>query len=86
MDNVEDNLILLNNFMIEILYKDNYFNENEFNNITTINNNCKVDINIDCPTNISMKKEIQRYIYFFLLEFIKLILSNKNENTDEINV
>lgn len=86
MDNVEDNLILLNNFIIEILYKDNYFNENEFNNITTINNNCKVDINIDCPTNISMKKEIQRYIYFFLLEFIKLILSNKNENTDEINV
>ena len=77
MDNVEDNLILLNNFIIEILYKDNYFNENEFNNITTINNNCKVDINIDCPTNISMKKEIQRYIYFFLLEFIKLILSNK---------
>lgn len=86
MDNVEDNLILLNNFIIEILYKDNYFSENEFNNITTINNNCKVDINIDCPTNISMKKEIQRYIYFFLLEFIKLILSNKNENTDEINV
>ena len=86
MENVEDNLILLNNFIIEILYKDNYFNENEFNNITTINNNCKVDINIDCPTNISMKKEIQRYIYFFLLEFIKLILSNKNENTDEINV
>ena len=86
MDNVEDNLILLNNFIIEILYKDNYFNENEFNNITTINNNCKVDINIDCPTNISMNKEIQRYIYFFLLEFIKLILSNKNENTDEINV
>lgn len=86
MDNVEDNLILLNNFIIEILYKDNYFNENEFNNITTINNNCKVNRVIDCPTNISMKKEIQRYIYFFLLEFIKLILSNKNENTDEINV
>ena len=86
MDNVEDNLILLNNFIIEILYKDNYFSENEFNNITTINNNCKVNRDIDCPTNISMKKEIQRYIYFFLLEFIKLILSNKNENTDEINV
>lgn len=86
MENLEDNLILLNNFIIEILYKDNYFNENEFNNITTINNNCKVNRVIDCPTNISMKKEIQRYIYFFLLEFIKLILSNKNENTDEINV
>jgi len=86
MENVEDNLILLNNFIIEILYKDNFFSENEFNNITTINNNCKVNRDIDCPTNISMKKEIQRYIYFFLLEFIKLILSNKNENTDEINV
>lgn len=86
MDNVEDNLILLNNFIIEILYKDNYFSENEFNNITTINNNCKVNRVIDCPTNITMKKEVQRYIYFFLLEFIKLILSNKNENTDEINV
>ena len=65
MENVEDNLILLNNFIIEILYKDNYFNENEFNNITTINNNCKVNRVIDCPTYISMKKEIQRYIYFF---------------------
>lgn len=86
MENVDDNLIALNNFIIEILYKENYLNENEYNNIKAINNNCKIDKNIDCITNINMKKEVQRYIYFFLLEFIKLILSNRNENTDEINV
>lgn len=33
-----------------------------------------------------MKIEVQRYIYFFLLEFIKLCLSNKETNTNEINV
>lgn len=86
MENVDNNLISLNDFIIEILFKDNYFSTNEYNNIKNINNNCKINKEIDCITNITMKKEVQRYTYFFLLEFIKLILSNKNENTDEINV
>jgi len=83
---MDDNLLNLNNFIINILYNDNYFNESEYNKITNINNNCKINEIDDCATNKTMKTEVQRYIYFFLLEFIKLCLSNKETNTNEINV
>jgi hypothetical protein len=86
MDNVDNNLILLNMFIINLLYKDNYFSKLEYNNIKTINNNCMIVRGDDCPTNITMKKEVQRYIYFFLLELIKLIISNKNELVNQKNI
>jgi hypothetical protein len=84
-NNITDNLLNLNSFIINMLYNDNYFNESEYNKITNINNNCKVSDD-DCDINKTMKIEVQRYIYFFLLEFIKLCLSNKETNTNEINV
>jgi len=83
---MDDNLLNLNNFIINILYNYHYFNESEYNKITNINNNCKINEIDDCETNKTMKTEVQRYIYFFLLEFIKLVLSNKNTNTNEINI
>jgi len=82
---ITDNLLNLNSFIINMLYNNNYFNESEYNKITNINNNCKVSDD-DCDINKTMKTEVQRYIYFFLLEFIKLCISNKNTNTNEINV
>jgi len=83
-NNITNNLINLNSFIINMLYNDNYFNESEYNKITNINNNCKVSGD-DCHTNKTMKIEVQRYIYFFLLEFIKLCLSNIETNTNDIN-
>jgi serine/threonine protein kinase len=39
-------IILLNDFIIEIINKHKYFNENEYNSIKTINNNSKIDKDI----------------------------------------
>jgi aspartate carbamoyltransferase regulatory subunit len=83
---MDDNLLNLNNFIIKILYNNNYFNESEYNKITNINNNCKINEIDDCDINKTMKTEVQRYIYLFLLEFIKLCLSNKETNTNKINI
>ena len=62
---MDDNLLNLNSFIINMLYNNNYFNESEYNKITNINNNCKVSGD-DCDINKTMKLEVQRYIFFFI--------------------
>jgi hypothetical protein len=93
--NDETLLILLNDFIIDIIYKHKYFNENEYNSIKKINNKSKIRKSIDCPTNIQMKKDTQHYTFYFLLEYIKHITSilhkknsfdiNEDEDDDEDN-
>jgi hypothetical protein len=41
-----------NNFIIEIINKHKYFTDTEYNSIKNINNNCKIDKDNDCQTNI----------------------------------
>lgn len=75
-----DNMrVKLNEFISNIINKLNYFSTEEYNNILHINKQCIINNDIDCPTNIKMKQEMQHYIYFFLLEYIKLISSNKEK-------
>jgi hypothetical protein len=80
-------LVLLNDFIIDIIYKHKYFNENEYNSIKNINTNSKIQRYLDCPTNTQMKKDAQHYIFYFLLEYIKHITSilNKKNSFDENN-
>ncbi len=55
-------------------------------NIKHINSECIINTDCDCNANIKMKQDMQHYIYFFLLEYIKLITLNKcNEINNEIN-
>ena len=76
-------IILLNDVIIEIINKHKYFNENEYNSIKTINNNSKIDKDIDCATNIQMKTDVQHYTFYFLLEYIKHITAIKTSINDE---
>jgi len=83
----ESLLILLNDFIIDIIYKHKYFNENEYNSIKNINTKSKIDKYLDCPTNTQMKKDAHHYIFYFLLEYIKHITSilNKKNSFDYDN-
>jgi hypothetical protein len=84
--NDETLLILLNDFIIDIIYKHKYFNEYEYNSIKKINNKSKIERPIDCLTNIQMKKDTQHYTFYFLLEYIKHITSILNKkNSFDIN-
>ena len=74
-------LVSLNNFIIDVIYKNKYFNEIEYNSIKNINNNSIIERKIDCPTNIQMKKDVQYYTFYFLLEYIKNITSINNKKT-----
>jgi hypothetical protein len=78
--------IKLNAFIIDIINKHQQFSNEEYKNIKHINSECIINTDCDCNTNIKMKQDMQHYIYFFLLEYIKLITSNKcNEINKEIN-
>jgi hypothetical protein len=77
--NTENIRIKLNEFICNIINKHNYFSIEEYNNILYINEQCVINNDIDCPINIKMKQDMQQYIYFFLLEYIKLISSNKEK-------
>ena len=79
----ESLLVLLNDFIINIIYKHKYFNENEYNSIKNINTNTKIERYLDCPTNTQMKKDAQHYIFYFLLEYIKHITSILNSFDDD---
>ena len=79
----ESLLVLLNDFIINIIYKHKYFNENEYNSIKNINTNTKIERYLDCPTNTQMKKDAQHYILYFLLEYIKHITSILNSFDDD---
>lgn len=52
-----------------------------------INNDCSINNDDDCLTTIKNKLDMQHYIFYFLLEFIKLNISenNNNNNNDEIH-
>ena len=54
-------LILLNNFIINIMNDKNLFNNIEYQNIKKINNSCKIDYENDCQTTITNKSNIQHY-------------------------
>ena len=54
-----DILILLNDFIIEIINKHKYFTDTEYNSIKNINNNCKIDKDYDYQCNIKNKTDIQ---------------------------
>jgi hypothetical protein len=79
-------LILLNEFIIDIINDKKYFNSFEYENIKKISNSCIINED-DCHTSITSitsKINMQHYIFYFLLEFIKLNISeNNNNNTNE---
>jgi hypothetical protein len=80
-NNNNDNiLILLNDFIIDIINDKNFFNNIEYENIKKINKSCEIDNENDCQTTINNKSNIQHYIFYFLLEFIKLNISDNNYN------
>ena len=70
-------LYLLNDFIIEIIHKHNYFNENEYRSIRNINNSSKIDYEYDTTTK--NKIDVQHYTFYFLLEYIKNITSINNK-------
>lgn len=39
----ENILTLLNNFIIDIIYKHKYFNDSEYNSVKNINNNLEIE-------------------------------------------
>lgn len=84
--NTNNTLILLNDLIINIINDKKYFNEIEYQNIKKINNDCSINNDDDCLTTIKNKLDMQHYIFYFLLEFIKLNISdNNNNNNDEIH-
>jgi len=70
-------LYLLNDFIIEIIHKHNYFNESEYRSIRNINNSSKIDYEYDTTTK--NKIDVQHYTFYFLLEYIKNITSINNK-------
>ena len=71
-------LYLLNDFIIEIIHKHNYFTENEYKSIININNTSKIDS--DSDINSKNKIDVQHYIFYFLLEYFKNITSINNKS------
>jgi hypothetical protein len=80
--NINNNiLILLNEFIIDIINDKKYFNSFEYENIKKISNSCIINED-DCHTS---KINMQHYIFYFLLEFIKLNISENNNNNNNNN-
>jgi hypothetical protein len=59
-------LILLNDFIIDIINDKIFFNNIEYENIKKINKSCEIDEENDCCTTINNKSNIQHYIFYFL--------------------
>lgn len=72
-------LYLLNDFIIEIIHKHNYFNENEYKSIKNINNSSKIEYDYDNHSTTKNKIDVQHYTFYFLLEYIKNITSINNK-------
>ena len=72
-------LYLLNDFIIEIIHKHNYFTESEYKSIQNINNCSKIEYEFDNHTTIKNKIDVQHYTFYFLLEYIKNITSINNK-------
>jgi len=85
MSKNNNTLILLNELIIDIINDKKYFNKVEYENIKKINNNCNINDEDDCLTIIKNKIDMQHYIFYFLLEFIKLNISENNINNNNEN-
>ena len=80
-------LITLNDLIIDIINDKKYFNKIEYENIKKINKSCDINYDEDCQISINNKINIQHYIFYFLLEFIKLnIAENVSNNNSEENI
>ena len=80
-------LITLNDLIIDIINDKKYFNKIEYENIKKINKSCDINYDEDCQISINNKINIQHYIFYFLLEFIKLnIAENISNNNSEENI
>ena len=80
-NNNEQLLSSLNDFIIDIIYKHKYFNDSEYNSVKNINNNLEIEKNIDSQSTIRNKIDVQHYLFYFLLEYIKNITSTNNKTT-----
>jgi hypothetical protein len=85
MSKNNNTLILFNELIIDIINDKKYFNKVEYENIKKINNNCNISNEDDCLTTIKNKLDMQHYIFYFLLEFIKLNISENNNNYNNEN-
>ena len=85
MSKNNNTLILLNELIIDIINDKKYFNKVEYENIKKININCNINDEDDCLTTIKNKIDMQHYIFYFLLEFIKLNISENNINNNNEN-
>jgi hypothetical protein len=85
MSKNNNTLILFNELIIDIINDKKYFNKVEYENIKKINNNCNINDEDDCLTTIKNKLDMQHYIFYFLLEFIKLNISENNNNYNNEN-
>lgn len=79
MSRTNNTLILLNELIINIINDKKYSKDIEYENIKKINNECIINNDNDCQTTIKNKLDMQHYIFYFLLEFMKLNTS-ENEN------
>jgi hypothetical protein len=81
-------IIRLNDFIIDIMKSKKYFTENEYNKIKHINNDCVLneeDDDNDYHRENKLKTDMQHYIFYFLLEYTKLIISDNNQKNKDIN-
>jgi hypothetical protein len=74
----------LNTFIIDITKSKKYFTEDQYNKIKNINNECMFDDKDDDITN-TLKTDMQHYVFYFLLEYIKLIVSDNNQKKNNLN-
>lgn len=72
-------LYLLNDFIIEIIRKHNYFTESEYKSVKNINNCSKIEYEFDNHTVTENKIDVQHYVFYFLLEYIKNMTSINNK-------
>jgi hypothetical protein len=79
----------LNDFIIDIIKSKKYFTEDQYNTIKHINNDCIINNdnnnNNNDNDNTTLKNDMQHYIFYFLLEYIKLLVSDNNYKNNDIN-
>jgi len=89
-------LIKLNYFIIDIIKLKKYFTEDQYDKIKHINNDCILDNNngnggnddeddYNNENENKLKIDMQHYVFYFLLEYIKLLVSDNNQKKNELN-
>jgi len=69
-------IIILNKLIIDIIKERKYFNDIKYETIIRINDSSEIE-DYDCNINKKNKEEIQHYIFYILLEYIKLMVADK---------